>query len=132
MSAEAVTSALLAAAPPLVLLVGDRRAASMLPEGSALPAVVYHTISAVPDDRVADAAVKRWECRVQIDIYSLTIPQLKQVLSATIVAMRVPTPTIVGGYSVIYSGIKFLAPVEHHQEPNLWRQSADFRLIFSD
>ena len=132
MSAEAVTSALLAAAPPLVLLVGDRRAASLLPEGSALPAVVYHTISAIVDERVADAAVKRWDCRVQIDIYSMTIPQLKQVLSATIAAMRIPTPITVSGRAVIYSGIKFLAPVEYHQGPNVWRQSADFRLLFSD
>jgi hypothetical protein len=130
MSAEAITAALLSA-PALVLLVGDRRAASLLPEGSPLPAVVYHTISAVPDDRIADPIAKRWECRVQVDALSLTIPQLKQVIGAVMAAMRVSHPTMVGGYNVIYSGVRLLTPVEHQQAPNIWRQSADFRLLFS-
>jgi hypothetical protein len=32
---------------------------------------------------------------------------------------------------VVYSGVRLLTPVEHQQAPNVWRQSADFRLIFS-
>lgn len=82
MNPELVIAALLNV-PGVTALVGTRKAASQLPQGTTYPAIVYTVVSCVPEpnlDYSNDAQLAR--ARIQVNALARSVPELKSIQSA--------------------------------------------------
>ncbi len=96
MSAELITSALLNVSG-VISLVGTRRAVSQLPQGSAMPALVYESISTMPVMTVnASNGAQLLLSRVQVTALALDAAGVDSLLSAVMSAMNLKSGAVTG------------------------------------
>ena len=98
MSAEAAVYALLAAAPAVTGVVGDRIYPGQLPEGQRLPALVIEHISSVRLGRLdAQAPTHPTQTRVQINLIASEYRVLKALRDAVTAALQFQRGALGGG-----------------------------------
>lgn len=125
MSIELITSALLNV-PGVTAIVGDRRALSQLPQGTAMPAVVYEGISTTPQITMnAASGPQLLISRVQITALGLNPGDVAAIHAAVMSALNLKSGTFAG--KQVASVIRDLkTQVSKDNEAGVWYGSQDF------
>ncbi len=125
MSAELITAALLNV-PGVTSLVGVRRAVSQLPQGTAMPALVYEAISTMPVMTVnASFGAQLLSSRVQITALAADAAGVAQVLAAAMAAMNLQSGTYAG--KTVASSIRDIGTgLARDNDAGIWFGSQDF------
>lgn len=125
MSAELITAALLNVSG-VTSLVGTRRAVSQLPQGTAMPALVYESISTMPILKVnASFGAQLLSSRVQITALALDAAGVASVLSAVMSAMNLKSGTYAS--KTVVSSIRDIATgLAKDNDAGVWFGSQDF------
>ena len=129
MSSELITAALLNVVG-VTNLVGERRALAVLPQNSAMPALVYSTVSTTPHLTMnALSGPQLLESRIQVTALALTPAGVEQILAAVMAAMNLKSGTYAGkSVARIVRDIK--APITRDNEANVWYGSQDFMALW--
>jgi len=125
MSIELITAALLNV-PGVTAIVGDRRALSQLPQGTAMPAVVYEGISTTPQITMnAASGPQLLISRVQITALGLNPGDVAAIHAAVMSALNLKSGTFAG--KQVASVIRDLkTQVSKDSEAGVWYGSQDF------
>lgn len=130
MNPEIIVGALLNA-PAITALVGDRKALAQLPQGTAMPAIVYQVIDAQPRPNVNYAGEPNMAvARIQINPLAQSIPQLKSIHAALRSVLDFKHDTIVAGKRVVSCRFSMLGPMDRDNEAGVWTQPADYVVIW--
>jgi hypothetical protein len=125
MSAELITAALLNVSG-VTSLVGTRRAVSQLNQGSAMPALVYESISTSPVMTLnASFGAQLLTGRVQVTALAADAAGVDSVLSAVMAAMNLKS----GSYAskLIVSVVRDLRTgISKDTDAGIWYASQDF------
>lgn len=125
MSIEEITASLLNA-PGVTSIVGGRRALSQLPQGTAMPAIVYDGISTTPQITMnAASGPQLLISRVQITALALSPVDVAAIHAAVMSAMNLKSGTFAG--KQVSSVIRDLkTQVSKDNEAGVWYGSQDF------
>jgi hypothetical protein len=125
MSIELITSALLNVSG-VTVLVGDRRALSQLPQGAAMPAVVYEGISTTPQLTMnAASGPQLLISRVQITALALNPGDVAAILTAVMAALNLKSGTYAGKQvASVIRDIK--TSITKDNDAGVWYGSQDF------
>lgn len=130
MSASKIVYALLSSAGPVTAIVGLGAAARiypvLLPQGMAVPAIVFEVISADRRGAIdAYAPTHLTQSRVQVNLITTDYPALLLLLEAIKAAMQFQRGVFNGvtTHSVLHAGE---GPVQYDQQLALYTQSIDF------
>lgn len=111
----------------ITALVGTRKAAVQLPQGTAMPAIIYNIIDNRPQPNLAanlDNQIAR--ARVQINVLANDIAKLKQIHSAIRNVMDYVHKTTVAGKLVVSSRVDIMSQMDKDSETGVWNQSIDY------
>lgn len=129
MSAELITAALLNVSG-VTSLVGTRRAVSQLPQGTAMPALVYESISTMPVMAVnASFGAQLLTSRVQITALAINAAGVDSVLSAVMAAMNLKSGTY-ATKSVVSVVRDLRTGISKDNDAGIWYASQDFIIHF--
>lgn len=127
MSVELITSALLNVSG-VTALVGTRRAVSQLPQGSAMPALVYESISTMPVITVnASYGAQLLMSRVQVTALALNAAGVDSLLSAVMSAMNLMSGSY-AGKNVVSVVRDMRTGTARDNDAGVWFASQDFML----
>ena len=130
MNVEIIVGALLNA-PAITALVGDRKALAQLPQGTAMPAIVYQVIDALPRPNVNYASEPTMAvARIQINPLAQDIAKVKAIHSALRSVLDFKYNTIVAGKRVVSCRFSMLGPMDKDNEAGVWTQPADYIIIW--
>lgn len=125
MRAEKVAYTLLAASATLTALVSTRIYPSELPQGVALPAVVYRTISGVEPGQIDAAATARVvQTRIQVTALASSYAACKDVVEACRAALLYQYGTV-ASVPVISIIRDLIGPDDFDAELEVFAQSID-------
>ena len=129
MSAELITAALLNVSG-VTSLVGTRRAVSQLPQGTAMPALVYESISTMPVMAVnASFGAQLLMSRMQVTALADNAAAVDSVLSAVMVAMNLKSGTY-ATKSVVSVVRDLRTGISKDNDAGIWYASQDFIIHF--
>lgn len=129
MSAELITAALLNVSG-VTSLVGTRRAVSQLPQGTAMPALVYESISTMPVMAVnASFGAQLLTSRVQVTALAVNAAGVDSVLSAVMAAMNLKSGTY-ATKSVVSVVRDLRTGISKDNDAGIWYASQDFIIYF--
>lgn len=129
MSAELITAALLNVSG-VTSLVGTRRAVSQLPQGTAMPALVYESISTMPVMAVnASFGAQLLMSRMQVTALADNAAGVDSVLSAVMVAMNLKSGTY-ATKSVVSVVRDLRTGISKDNDAGIWYASQDFIIHF--
>jgi hypothetical protein len=129
MSAELITAALLNVSG-VTSLVGTRRAVSQLPQGTAMPALVYESISTMPVMTVnASFGAQLLTSRVQVTALAVNAAGVDSVLSAVMAAMNLKSGTY-ATKSVVSVVRDLRTGISKDNDAGIWYASQDFIIYF--
>lgn len=112
-------------------LVGGRIALAQLPQGTAMPALVYQVVDAVPRPELTyTAGPQRATARMQVNPLATTIPQLKQIHAAIRTALDFKHNVTVSGKTIMSCRFRLLGPMDKDDEAGVWTQPADYELTW--
>ena len=125
MSIELIASALLNV-PGVTAIVGDRRALSQLPQGSAMPAIVYEGISTTPQLTMnAASGPQLLISRIQITALALNPGDVAAIHTAAMQALNLKSGTYAGRQvASVIRDIK--TQITKDNEAGVWYGSQDF------
>ena len=125
MSIELIASALLNV-PGVTAIVGDRRALSQLPQGTAMPAIVYEGISTTPQLTMnAASGPQLLISRVQITALALNPGDVAAIHTAAMAALNLKSGTYAGKQvASVIRDIK--TQITKDNEAGVWYGSQDF------
>lgn len=125
MSAELIVGAMLNTSS-VTSIVGTRRAVSQLPQGTAMPALVYEAISTMPVMTVnASFGAQLLSSRVQITALAADAAGVAQVLAAAMAAMNLKSGTYAG--KAVVSSVRDMATgLAKDNDAGIWFGSQDF------
>jgi hypothetical protein len=128
MSAALLAGALLSA-PNIVTLVGPRRALDQLPQGSAMPAVVYDIDSSpvVPINAAAGPQLMR--SRMSVVALGASVADVEAVRSAVREAINL-TNGVVAGHRVVSVVRDVETSISRDNDAGVWMGSTDYVLHF--
>lgn len=130
MNPELLINALLSHAS-IQALVGDRKALAQLPQGTAMPAIVYQVIDAQPRPNVNYATEPNMAvARIQINPLAQSIPQLKSIHSALRSVLDFKHNSVVAGKRVVSCRFSMLGPMDKDNEAGVWTQPADYIIMW--
>lgn len=130
MNPELVIAALLNVSG-VTALVGTRKAASQLPQGTGYPALVYTVISATPDpmlDYSHDSQMVR--ARVQINALARNVAELKTINAAVRAALDFKHYVTAADKTVVSCRVSTAGPLDKDNESGVWTQPVDFILRY--
>ena len=129
MSAELITAALLNVSG-VTSLVGTRRAVSQLPQGTAMPALVYESISTMPVMTVnASFGAQLLMSRVQVTALAENASGVDSVLSSVMSAMNLQSGTY-ASKSVVSVVRDLRTGIQKDNDAGIWYASQDFIIHF--
>jgi hypothetical protein len=126
MNAEAIVAALLSA-PGVVALVGTRRALRQLPQGTAMPALVYQVVTANPTPEL-NIETRLARSRVQINPLAATVAEVKAIHAAVRATMDFLHAQTVAGKAVVSCRLDLVGLMDKDNEAGVWTQPADYLL----
>jgi len=130
MNPELLINALLSHAS-IQALVGDRKALAQLPQGTAMPAIVYQVVDAQPRPSVNYASEPNMAvARIQINPLAQSIPQLKSIHSALRSVLDFKHNSVVAGKRVVSCRFSMLGPMDKDNEAGVWTQPADYIIMW--
>lgn len=129
MSAETIVRDLIAV-PGVTALIGTRCAMVQLPQGVIYPALVYETITDVPQDPIgaADRDVMM-RARVQITAFARTLPEVIAVHDAVRAALEYRYGEV-GGERIVSVTRAVLGPYERDQTAQLFARPVDYIVVY--
>lgn len=125
MSIELITAALLNVAG-VTSIVGDRRALSQLPQNTAMPAIVYDSVSTVPVITMnAASGPQMLISRVQVTALAMTPGGVESILTVVMAALNLKSGTYAGRLvACVVRDTK--NQIMRDNEASVWYGSQDF------
>ena len=132
MSAELIVHSLLDR-PSIVALVGDRRALVQLPQGSAIPAIVYKVVDVRPYPNVSyQVGSQRSIARVQFNPLATSIAMVQTIHEVLKKEFNFLHHVKVAEKLLVSCRVALRGPVDIDNETGLWTQPYDYLLQFSE
>jgi len=129
LQAETLVSSLLNV-PPVIDLVGDKRALARLPHNAHMPALVYNVLNDIPDPMVNYRTSTLHKARVQLNPLAKSIGEVKQIQQAIETAMNFKQNVPVGQALLIWCRLDLTGQMDKDDETGVWTQPVDYILQY--
>ena len=115
----------------ITALVGDRRALGQLPQGAAMPALVYQVVDGIPQPNLDYTdGPQMARSRIQITALAASIPSAKALHSALRSVLDFKHNSVVAGKTIVSCRFAFLGPMDKDNDAGIWMQPADYLLTY--
>jgi len=117
--------------PAITALIGTRKAQAQLPQGCAMPALVYDFISSVPIPFMNYTSTEPIDIRVQFNPVAKTLGEVDQIHDAIKSVFEfVHQQTIAGKFVVIITREPSSPVAVRDADTGLWSSNQDYRITY--